>query len=157
MLYLKAVFFLLLCPGAVYILVPYLLLGRDGAHFDIGSFRMIGLLPMGIGVSVLLWCVWDFATYGRGTLAPVDPPKKLVQRGLYGFVRNPMYVGGLLVLLGEAIFFESWHILLWMLLAAFMFRNFVVYYEEPALKKKFGESYEEYLHSVPRWIPRYRP
>lgn len=157
MLYLKAVFFLFFCPGMAYLLVPYLLLKREGHRFDIGDYRMLGLIPMAAGVAVLLWCVWDFATYGRGTLAPIDPPKKLVQRGLYGLVRNPMYVGGLLILLGETIFFESWGILLWMLLAAFSFHLFVVHYEEPTLRKKFGHGYDEYLRSVPRWLPRFRP
>jgi protein-S-isoprenylcysteine O-methyltransferase Ste14 len=116
------------------------------------------LVPLGVlasdGRSILLRCIWDFAVSGRGTLAPIDPPKQLVVHGLYRYVRNPMYVGVLLVLLGEAWLFDSRALLVyagefWVVASAFVF-----FYEEPTLRRKFGGSYARYYRSVNRWVPR---
>jgi protein-S-isoprenylcysteine O-methyltransferase Ste14 len=96
-----------------------------------------------------------FAVVGGGTPAPFDPPRKLVTQGLFRYVRNPGYIGGLLIILGEGLILES---VLVFVFAAFMFvlfRFFVIYYEERKLKEMFGESYEEYLNTVPRWFPRF--
>ena len=109
-----------------------------------------------IGGSMLVWCIWDFAKRGRGTLAPVDPPRQLVVQGLYRYVRNPMYVGALLALLGQAAFFKSVS-LLWYAGAFFVCVHlFVVFYEEPTLARRFGSSYEQYRLTVNRWLPRIR-
>jgi protein-S-isoprenylcysteine O-methyltransferase Ste14 len=86
--------------------------------------------------------------------APIDAPKRLVVRGLYRFVRNPMYVGVLTVLFSESIAFRSRRILAYAIVVFVFFNLMVMLYEEPALKRKFGKAYEEYLKSVPRWIPR---
>jgi protein-S-isoprenylcysteine O-methyltransferase Ste14 len=110
---------------------------------------------MAIGAAIYLRCAWDFASAGKGTPAPVDPPKRLVVRGLYRFVRNPMYVGVLLALLGEAWFFRSRAVLVYAAIAFTWEHLFVVLYEEPALKRKFGETYSDYLTRTPRWIPRF--
>jgi len=107
-----------------------------------------------IGASIYLRCAWDFAFAGRGTPAPIDPPKELVVRGLYRYVRNPMYVGVLSVVVGQAIWFEARGLFAYAALCFLLFFAFVVLYEEPALRRKFGESYERYCNEVPRWIPR---
>jgi protein-S-isoprenylcysteine O-methyltransferase Ste14 len=95
-----------------------------------------------------------FYSARRGTPAPIDPPKELVVRGLYRYVRNPMYVGVLSVLIGEALLFESAR-LFWYGAAVFLLFNlFVILYEEPALGRKFGKSYQDYRAAVGRWLPR---
>ena len=104
-----------------------------------------------LGTYVLVRCVWDFFAVGRGTLAPFDPPKRLVVRGLYGFTRNPMYNGVLALLLGEAWFFRSTALFQYAILVFIMFHLVVVIYEEPALESRFAESYRAYRVAVPRW------
>ena len=106
------------------------------------------------GAAIGLACVATFVFRGRGTPAPFDPPRQFVAVGLYRYVRNPMYIGGALLLAGFALFLRSGAALLfclpWLLLA----HIFVLLYEEPALRRRFGATYEEYCRTVPRWIPR---
>jgi protein-S-isoprenylcysteine O-methyltransferase Ste14 len=154
-LLLRSLFFALILPGSVTLLIPYFILSARGgiAVPAWGPVRYLALLVIAAGAAVLIRCIADFARIGRGTLAPVDPPKTLVVRGLYRYVRNPMYVGVLGVLLGEAALFQSVALLaytgIW-----FLFVNlFVIFYEEPTLRAQFGESYEQYRRSVGRWIP----
>ena len=106
-----------------------------------------------LGASIYLWCAWDFTFAGRGTPAPIDPPKALVVRGLYRYMRNPMYVGVLSILVGEALFFESRTLFEYAAIVFIFFYLFVVLYEEPVLKQKFGEPYQRYRQTVPRWLP----
>ena len=113
----------------------------------------MGLPPVLLGAVTYLWCAWDFTFTGRGTPAPIDPPKELVVKGLYRYVRNPMYVGITLILLGEAVLFESAVLFLYAGLLLVWFQLFIVYYEEPTLRRLFGASYESYCKSVSRWIP----
>jgi len=94
---------------------------------------------------------------GLGTPAPIDPPKSLVVNGLYRFVRNPMYVGVVLVLFSEGLLFSSSRLLEYAVLVGAGFFLFVVAYEEPTLRKKFGASYQAYCQAVPCWIPRLTP
>lgn len=152
----KIIIFTLLLPGVFLVLVPYFLLSSLGDRFavDIGPIRFIGLIPMLFGVFVYILCVWSFASKGKGTPAPIDPPKKLVVQGLYKYARNPMYIGVLLILIGETILFASLLLGLYALLVYVCFHLFVVVYEEPALRARFGDSYRKYCDSVPRWIPR---
>src|SRR5215468_2662128 len=156
MVWLKTLIFTIIVPGAVMALIPYLLLsGNPSSFMNIGLFQSLGLIPMAIGAAIYLRCAWDFASTGKGTPAPIDPPKRLVARGLYRFVRNPMYVGVLLTLLGEAWLFSSWTLVVYAAIVITWQHLFVVFYEEPALKRKFGESYSDYLARTPRWIPRF--
>ena len=97
-----------------------------------------------------------FALQGLGTPAPVAPPKHLVVTGLYRRVRNPMYVGVLAAVSGQALLFGSVRLLEYALLLGLAVHSFVFFYEEPTLRKQFGEEYERYRASVPRWIPRLR-
>jgi protein-S-isoprenylcysteine O-methyltransferase Ste14 len=152
---LKTGIFAIVAPGFVAVGVPYLLLGPR-AEFEMGRARFAGALPILLGAMVLLWCAWDFVFTGRGTPAPIDPPQALVAKGLYRFVRNPMYLALGLVLGGEAILFQSLRLAAYALLAWLACHLFVVFYEEPTLKRKFGTSYEAYCRAVPRWIPRWR-
>jgi protein-S-isoprenylcysteine O-methyltransferase Ste14 len=153
----KTLVFTVLVPGTVALYVPRGILLRERAGpLPLGAARFLGIPLIAAGAAVYLWCAWDFATAGRGTPAPIDPPKELVARGLYRFVRNPMYVGIALVLLGEALLFSSAALLLYAAVVFLFFNLFVFFYEEPALERKFGEAYERYRASIPRWIPRIR-
>jgi protein-S-isoprenylcysteine O-methyltransferase Ste14 len=156
MVALKTLLFTILVPGTVAIIIPSLLLG-SGALFeanDVGAFRLLGVIPIFIGAGFYLWCAWDFVVTGRGTPAPLEPPKTLVVRGLYRLVRNPMYVGVITLVSGEALFFVSATLLAYALLLFLLFHVFVITYEEPTLRRMFGLSYEQYCMTVPRWVPR---
>jgi protein-S-isoprenylcysteine O-methyltransferase Ste14 len=127
---------------------------RHWVMADMGTVRYAGLIPFTLGACVSLWCVKDFVVRGRGTPAPFYPPTRLVLLGPYRYVRNPMYVGLFLVLIGEAMLYTSLFVLLYSLFLVSAAHIFVVFYEEPTLRRKFGESYKQYFRSVPRWLPR---
>jgi protein-S-isoprenylcysteine O-methyltransferase Ste14 len=149
---------IVLVHGSVIVLIPYLLLCANIQLFsgDLGVIRLLGFMPIVLGGLVVFWSVWDLTFTGKGTPAPFDPPKEVVVRRLYCFVRNPMYLGDLLVLVGESLLFESAILLIYAALMLCVFHLFVVLHEEPTLKRKFGESYERYRKVVPRWIPAWR-
>jgi protein-S-isoprenylcysteine O-methyltransferase Ste14 len=159
LLALRAVFFVLLLPGTVAGYVPVRILRAANRlivpTIDVSSLGATTLAV--VGAAVLLRCVWDFFATGKGTLAPIDPPRYLVVRGLYRFTRNPMYNGVLGVLMGEAWFFGSASLVEYALLVFVFFHLFVVVYEEPALGAQFGESYQVYRRAVPRWGFTTRP
>jgi protein-S-isoprenylcysteine O-methyltransferase Ste14 len=123
-----------------------------------GSWRWLAAIPSAMGFAVALRCIWDFGWTGRGTPAPMIPPQRLVAVGFYRYVRNPMYVGfavgwiGLWIVFGHANFAAIAAVAL----VAFGVHLFVVLYEEPTLRKKFGADYEEYCLHVRRWWPRMR-
>ncbi len=94
---------------------------------------------------------------GRGTLSPADPPRELVVRGLYRYVRNPMYLAVSLIVLGEALLTASRGLLYYWAFFFAIVNVFIIGYEEPTLRRRFGESYERYTQRVPRWVPRLRP
>jgi protein-S-isoprenylcysteine O-methyltransferase Ste14 len=152
---LKTLIFMAVAPATVTIYLPYALMPSSHAP-QLGSLRYLGLLPIIVGAVAGCWCAWDFAFKGRGTPAPFDPPKELVARGLYRRVRNPMYVAVMLILLGEAVFFASRFMITYLLIVFAGFNLFVLFYEEPTLRRKFGESYERYCRAVPRWLPLLR-
>ncbi len=105
---------------------------------------------------IILWCFWNFTFKGRGTPAPIDPPKELVTTGLYRYVRNPIYVGVLLIIIGHFLWFKTIWMPIYALVVFLASHLFVTSYEEPTLKKKFGAAYEDYLNKVPRWIPKFK-
>jgi len=107
-----------------------------------------------VGIAIYFRCAWEFAVRGLGTPAPIAPTKFLVPTALNRYVRNPMYIGGFGVLLGEAATFHSMRLLGYAAFLCIPVQLFVVYYEEPTLRRQFGDSYEPYRRSVPRWIPR---
>ena len=115
---------------------------------------VLGVLVMTVGVAIVLACVTSFVVSGRGTPAPFDPPREFVATGPYRWVRNPMYLGGLVLLTGFACLHRSLAVLV--LAGAFMgvFHAFVVLYEEPHLTRTFGEAYTRYQAATGRWLPR---
>lgn len=119
----------------------------------LGPLCWAGLLPLAAGITVLLLTIRDFAVVGRGTLAPWDAPQELVRQRLYGRVRNPMYLGVLTTVAGEALLWSSAGLLVYLLLLALAFHLRVVLYEEPALTRQFGAGFTVYAARVPRWIP----
>lgn len=114
-------------------------------------WTLIGLPPGVVGLVILVGAIVEFAAHGQGTLAPVDPPKVLILRGLYQRTRNPMYVGVLCILVAEAIVFGNFALLLYAVVIFILFHLFVLFYEEPHLRRKYGKPYEEYCKRVPRW------
>ncbi len=158
MVYLKSLLFLVLAPGTVTVLVPWLLMRHWPAGFDAtGPVRHAGLGLIVAGGMGLLLCFWDFARHGRGTPAPIDAPKRLVVRGLYRHVRNPMYVCVVTILIGEALRFGSRALAGWAVAVWLVFSLFVMLVEEPGLRKRFGAEYEGYCKKVGRWVPRISP
>ncbi len=152
---LKSLLFLIIAPGMVAGYIPLAWL-RRGAQIETGLLAYLAFPLWALGGVILLWSFWNFLAQGRGTPAPMDPPKELVATGFYRYVRNPMYVGVLAAILGHFLWFGYWNLLVYAILVFLLFNTFVTYYEEPTLKRKFGASYEDYLRNVPRWIPRFR-
>lgn len=150
----RTLIFTIFVPGLWTVLVPYWVIGR-GTRLGLGGTTIVGGLLVVAGVALYLMCAfWGFALRGKGTPAPIDPPKKLVVEGPYRVVRNPMYWAVLCVMLGEATVFRSLP-LAEIGCAFFAFTMlFVMFYEEPILREKFGAEYEAYCRRVPRWIPR---
>lgn len=150
---LKSLLFLIIAPGFVAGYIPLALLRRR-PQIEAGFFAYLALPLWLIGVIVLLWCFWDFLAKGRGTPAPIDPPKELVVTGLYNYVRNPMYVGVLIIIIGHFLWLKTIWMIVYAAVVFLAFYLFVTLYEEPHLKKTFGAVYGNYVRKVPRWIPR---
>ena len=149
-LFVKNLIFALLVPGTVAVYVPLFVFAHGPVAISPALVAAVLLLVTGAGV--FLWCIWDFASFGRGTPAPIDPPRYLVIRGLYRYSRNPMYVGVLSVVFGWSLLFQSGPIAIYGLALAAAFHLFVVFYEEPHLRRAFGPSYEQYCTRVGRWL-----
>ena len=156
MVALKTLIFSILVPGTVAGVLPWLLLqGSGGQVLLVPSLWLIGLLPLLLGVGLYFWCAGAFTFIGKGTPLPLDAPRVLVIQGSYRWVRNPMYVAVLSVIIGQAILFQSFLLVGYALLVWAIVHTFVVFVEEPSLRRQFGDSYETYLHTVPRWLPRF--
>jgi protein-S-isoprenylcysteine O-methyltransferase Ste14 len=155
LLALRSLFFVVLLPGTATVFVPRWILAERGQGLPAawGAREALALVPIALGAAILLRCVWDFARQGRGTLAPIDPPRELVVGGLYRYVRNPMYVGVVTVLLGEAALFRSRALLVYAGLFWAATHLFIVLYEEQTLAARFGDSYARYRSAVRRWLP----
>lgn len=138
---LKSILFFILAPGVVAGYIPLTLLQKE-PQIETGVFAYLAFPLWLIGIIVLLWCFWDFLAKGRGTPAPIDPPKELVVTGLYNYVRNPMYVGVLMVILGHFLWFKTIWMIGYAAVIFLAFHLFVTLYEEPHLKKTFGAAYE---------------
>jgi protein-S-isoprenylcysteine O-methyltransferase Ste14 len=150
----RSLLWAMVLPGCVAFLVPWRYFGLANVHWDAGSPNAwLGLLSFTAGTAILGACIVEFARSGRATLSPLDPPHHLVARGLYRYVRNPMYLGVSLVILGEAAYARSSSLLLYWTIWFTAAHLFVVACEEPVLRQQFGRSYDDYMRSVPRWIP----
>lgn len=150
MLLLRAIFAFLALPGVVAGFVPALIVSGDTPAR--GTF-WFGIAVLGVGGSLLLWCVRDFFVSGKGTLAPWDPPRELVIVGLYHHVRNPMYLAVLTVVAGWSLLYASIWMTGYLVLLAAAFHLRVVWHEEPWLRRQFGPAWESYAGSVSRWLP----
>lgn len=154
-LLLRNLFFTILQPGIVAGLIPYIILRSGGVDLlpeTFGASQFIGGLLMALGSVVAIACILRFAAEGKGTLSPLDPTKKLVVHGLYRYSRNPMYVGVMLLLIGEAIFWWSPRLLVYSAAVFIAFNLFIFLHEEPRLRREFGADYDGYRSEVRRWI-----
>ncbi len=154
-LFLKILVFTVLVPGTVAGYFPWSIV-RDVPLVITPWVIPAGLCSV-IGVAIYFWCAYDFAVVGRGTPAPIDAPKRLVVRGLYQYVRNPMYVGVLTVLAAWDMFYRTEELLKYTLAVFVLFNLLVFLYEEPNLQRLFGDEYSDYRSKVGRWLPRFRP
>jgi protein-S-isoprenylcysteine O-methyltransferase Ste14 len=156
---LGTVLFLFLAPGFVAGLVPWWITRwRIEAPFlGVPPIRLLGILLIGLGVPLLLDSFARFAVQGVGTPAPVFPTRHLVVKGLYRYVRNPMYLAVVSVILGQSLILGNVRLLEYAALVWLGFHLFVLVYEEPTLRESFGVEYEAFCANVPRWLPRSKP
>jgi protein-S-isoprenylcysteine O-methyltransferase Ste14 len=144
--------FTLVVPGAGAVLLPRWVLARFDSAAAPTSWPAVAVIV--VGIALYFWCLSLFAVVGRGTPGPWDAPRRFVAVGPYRWVRNPIYIAALLVVLGEAWLFLSLPLLLYSATMALLCHLFVIAYEERTLRRRFGDAYVEYLRTVPRWIPR---
>jgi protein-S-isoprenylcysteine O-methyltransferase Ste14 len=155
MLWLRTLLFTLLVPGTVLGVVPLALAAsRWGPRFDLRAAHLIGFVLVLSGAMIILWCFINFVRHGHGTPAPYDPPRRLVLIGPYKCVRNPQYLGVILVALGEALLSGRIILFGYSILLAIGYHLFVRFYEEPTLRRTFGEEYVRYCAVVSRWLPQ---
>jgi protein-S-isoprenylcysteine O-methyltransferase Ste14 len=153
-LFLRALLAFLMLPAVVGFMVPWWIAAADRSRT--GGWWVGGLVAAA-GLVVLLWCVRDFYVSGKGTLAPWDPPKRLVIVGLYRFMRNPMYVGVLTLVAGWSLLAGSAWLAAYGAALAVGFHLRVIWAEEPWLARQFGADWAAYAAAVPRWWPRRTP
>jgi protein-S-isoprenylcysteine O-methyltransferase Ste14 len=150
-------------PFMVTIVIPAWLARRNAVSVGVAGsvplllLQVVGVGVLGIGLVLFASSLRRFATEGEGTLAPWDPPRRLVVRGPYRYVRNPMISGVILILFGEALLLLSRAHFMWALTFLAINAVYIPLFEEPQLAGRFGEEYEEYRRNVPRLFPRLRP
>jgi protein-S-isoprenylcysteine O-methyltransferase Ste14 len=151
----RAVVYATLFIGALLVFIPARLVAWSGvsAPSRFGADQVLGLLLAGVGAMLALSCILAFAFIGRGTPAPFDPPRRLVARGPYRWVRNPMYLGASAAVSGAALYYHSLPLFAYAVAFLLTMHGFVVLYEEPVLRRMFGREYEEYCRRVGRWWP----
>jgi len=156
--FLRALTYATLFVAAFLVVVPQRILTASGfvRSAAAGPSQIAGLTIVGLGFALVLWCLITFAFVGKGTAAPFDPPRRLVVVGPYRFVRNPIYVSAIIAMLGAALYFESAALGLYALVVLIVTHLLVRLYEEPHLRRVFGQPYEDYLRTVHRWIPTWR-
>ena len=154
----------MILPGTVLVLMPSVILfASKSTRFSpklIDPEHLLfwlALAAAALGLSLAVWTVRLFIKYGHGTPAPWDPPQKLVIRGPYRYVRNPMITGVIYLLASEALLFQSWPIFYWLIFFFLLNNIYFPFFEERSLEKRFGTDYLEYKKHVPRWIPRITP
>lgn len=153
---LGTVCFLFVAPGTIAGLIPWWF-SRWRMHaplLGVSALRVVGVLLIAVGIPLVLESFARFALKGLGTPAPILPTRHLVVSGLYRYVRNPMYVGVLATIIGQGLLLGNVSLLWYGLVVAIGFHIFVLSYEEPTLRRTFGEEYEVFCQNVPRWIPR---
>ena len=148
----RNVMFTIVVPGLGGVWFPWWIVTRHVGTATPVAWEAVPVIAA--GAALYLWCVWNFASVGRGTPGLWDAPRRVVVAGPYRWVRNPIYIAALLVVLGEAWLFMSLPVLAYAGAMAVFFHLFVTGYEERKLSRRFGASYLEYRRRVPRWIPR---
>ena len=148
----RNVLFTIVVPGLGGVWVPWWLVTRNGHSATVAAWAAVPVIAA--GAALYAWCVWNFAAVGDGTPGLWDAPARVVATGPYRWVRNPIYLAALLVVLGEAWLFMSLAVLAYAGVMAVFFHLFVTGYEERTLARRFGRAYLEYRRAVPRWIPR---
>jgi protein-S-isoprenylcysteine O-methyltransferase Ste14 len=146
---LRAILAFIALPGVVAFAVPIAIGTSAGRP---APYWAAGLVPLGAGTLLLLWCVREFYVAGRGTLAPWAPPKQLVISGPYRYSRNPMYVGVVAILLGWTTIWGSRALLIYLIAVFCAFHLRVVFAEEPWAARRFGSDWDAYRARVPRWL-----
>ena len=151
----RAITYSALFIGLLLIYAPARLLSWSGIvrPAALGVQQVVAMVVGAAGAAIALWCIFTFAASGKGTPAPFDPPRLLVIKGPYRFVRNPMYLGAGLALAGAALFYGSWPLLGYAGFFLLATHVFVMWYEEPTLRRTFGAEYEAYCRQVRRWWP----
>jgi protein-S-isoprenylcysteine O-methyltransferase Ste14 len=151
----RAITYATVFVGFLLIYLPARLLSGSGIVRPAGmeSQQIMGMIVGSAGAVAALWCISTFVWIGKGTPSPFDPPRRLVIRGPYRLVRNPMYIGAGPALAGAALFYKSLPLLVYGCGFLAVSHFFVMLYEEPALRRKFGPEYEAYCHRVRRWWP----
>jgi len=144
-------------PALVLVLMPWYI-----THFRIPAGEshasiVAAIALIAAGLTPLFESIGRFVVAGRGTLVPAVPTEHLVVSGLYRFVRNPMYIGVIIALSGQALLFRSGHMLFYLGIVWLIMHAFVCLYEEPMLARTFEEEYQRFRNHVPRWIPRLKP
>ncbi len=153
----RSLLWTILLPGLFAGFVPWRYFGVGRVQVSpTNPVQVLGLLLIGAGAVLLGACILEFARSGRGTLSPVDPPRHLVVRGLYRYVRNPMYLSVTAIVLGEVLLARSTALGVYWAVWFACANIFVIGYEEPTLRQQFGASYDEYTKQVGRWLPRFR-
>lgn len=155
-IWLRTSFFAITFVAFSLVWVPRWILGT-ARELTSGPLLALGVALIALGVALMLWCWTEFARRGRGTPAPFDPPRRLVVAGPYRYVRNPMYVAAILVILGQAALYASLPLVEYAVVFAGLSFAFVVVYEEQTLAQRFGADYAAYRRAVRRWIPRLSP
>jgi protein-S-isoprenylcysteine O-methyltransferase Ste14 len=152
----RATVYATLFIGVVLVYLPARTLSWTGVSRPerFGIAQVVGLVVTAIGATIAVWCILHFAIVGRGTPAPFDPPRRLVVRGPYRYVRNPMYLGAGLAVAGAALYYQTAALLAYAGAFLLLMHVFVVSYEEPTLRRTFGEDYQAYCLRVRRWSPR---
>ena len=154
-LFVRNFIFTVLQPGIVAGFIPWWILGNDRFTPYNSHLQFIHYLAIAVflsGLLIMLECITRFATHGKGTLSPADPTKQLVTSGLYRYTRNPMYVGVMLILIGEALFFRTTALWIYSAGIFLLFHLFIIFREEPRLERAFGKAYTNYCEKVGRWI-----
>jgi protein-S-isoprenylcysteine O-methyltransferase Ste14 len=151
--------FFVAAPSVLAGLVPWLMTRWEflPPFFDLQATRAVGILLIVVGLPGLVDSFARFAVQGLGTPAPIAPTQNLVVTGLYRYVRNPIYVAVVAIILGQATLFGDWRLIIYGGIMWVAFHAFVLAYEEPVLAQTFGAQYEEFRSNVPRWIPRLSP
>ena len=158
LIFLRALTYATLFVALFLVIVPQRILTASGwvPTDSSDALQLIGLTMVALGFALVLWSIATFAFVGKGTAAPFDPPRRLVAVGPYRFVRNPIYIGAAVAMLGAALFLSSLALVFYAIAVLVVTHLLVILYEEPHLRRVFGQPYEDYLRAVHRWMPTWR-